>query len=296
MKYKITLVVILFVSVLMIIGMSGVSTISAQQNNPTYSAVPTATSMPPPVEPALDNLEDRVQRLEVVLDSIVKSLTSINEQSRFLFTVTGGLITVMVGIQGFATYIQFRREREREERQFRRESAMDDAQLTGAKRVSDIMTVVQQTLESRLLAEKAEREKAQKLEKQLDDVANKFERLDNFYQRFQSNIRRLRNELEIEAIQLAGKGRHDFRGISVRLNDFARRFDRFMSDYKGVEEQEHTFTAHVPYIRGIAAHYSNQPEKAELFLKQVVSRETPEPGEESLAFNRRKANSYYIWA
>lgn len=257
----------------------------------TATAVPTLTMLPE--EALYRDLERRVERLEIVQEETIHSLTSINEHNQFLFTLTGGMIALLVGIQGFATYIQFRREREREERQIRREAAMDDAQLTGAKRVSDIMNVVQQTLESRLLAEQAEREKAENLQKQLEDVANKFDRLNNFYQRFQSNIRNLRNELEEEAAQLAQIGRHDFRGNTDRLSDFARRFDRFMSDYKGVEEGDYAFTAHVPYIRGIAAHYSNQPETAEKFLKQVVVRSSPEAGEESLAYNRRMANSYY---
>ncbi|RJP54674.1 MAG: hypothetical protein C4557_02595 [Anaerolineaceae bacterium] len=284
--------VIFLIIILAAFGMGGmISGSSAQEPAPTPTPLPAPTTVP--VTAVVRDLESRIERLEIVQAETINSLTSINEYNEFLFTLTGGIIALLVGIQGFATYIQFRREREREERQIRRESAMDDAQLTGAKRVSDIMTVVQQTLESRLLAEQAEREKAKKLEEQLNDVANKFERLDNFYQSFQSNIRRLRTELEQEALQLARLGRHDFRGKSNELNDFTRSFDQFMSGYKSVEEGGNPFTARVPYIRGIAAHYSNQPEIAEEFLKQVVSRESPEPGEELVAYNRRKANSYY---
>ncbi len=287
-------VLLSLVIILMALGMGGATTTSAQQNNPTPDLAGSVTPVPPwSATPPVNDLEDRVERLEIVQEETVHSLTSINEYNQFLFTLTGGIVALLVGIQGFATYIQFRREREREERQIKRESAMDDAQLTGAKRVSDIMNVVQQTLESRLLAEQAEREKAENLQKQLEDVANKFDRLNTFYQKFQSNIRNLRKELENEGSQLAQIGRHDFRGNTDRLSDFARRFDRFMSDYKGVEEGDYSFTAHVPYIRGIAAHYSNQPEVAEEFLKQVVTRQNPEPGEESLAYNRRMANSYY---
>lgn len=278
----------------LVLGMGGVTLSSAQQNNPTPTITGSVTSTPPgPATASAGALEDRIERLEIAQEETIHSLTSINEYNQFLFTLTGGIVALLVGIQGFATYIQFRREREREERQIRRESAMDDAQLTGAKRVSDIMNVVQQTLESRLLAEQAEREKAENLQKQLEDVANKFDRLNTFYQKFQSNIRNLRNELESEAAQLAQTGRHDFRTNTDALTDFARRFDRFMSDYKSVEEGDYSFTAHVPYIRGIAAHYSNQPDKAEEYLKQVVTRQSPEPGEESLAYNRRMANSYY---
>lgn len=294
MKRIPVLVLLSFAVILLVLGLRGATLSSAQQNGPTPASVGSVTSTPPlPATMSSDDLEDRVERLEIVQETTIDSLTSINEHNQFLFTLTGGIIALLVGIQGFATYIQFRREREREERQIRREAAMDDAQLTGAKRVSDIMNVVQQTLESRLLAEQAERQKAENLQKQLEDVANKFDRLNAFYQKFQSNIRNLRNELENEASQLARIGRHDFRANTDALTDFARRFDRFMSDYKGVEEGDYSFTAHVPYIRGIAAHYSNQPEVAEEFLKQVVTRQSPEPGEESLAYNRRMANSYY---
>lgn len=285
--------VIAFFIVIFTAVSAGGATASSFVQQPAQTATPLPTVPTPPEETLYRDLERRVERLEIVQEETISNFASINEYNQFLFTLTGGIVALLVGIQGLATYIQFRREREREERQIQREAAMDDAQLTGAKRVSDIMNVVQQTLESRLLAEQAEREKAENLQKQLEDVANKFDRLNNFYQRFQSNIRNLRNELEEEAARLAQIGRHDFRGNTDRLNDFARRFDRFMSDYKGVEEGDFSFTAHIPYIRGIAAHYANQPEVAEEFLKQVVTRPTPEAGEESLAYNRRVANSYY---
>jgi tetratricopeptide (TPR) repeat protein len=284
--------ILLLIVILTAFGIGGaILSASAQQTATIFTPSPTPTETP--VTTAGRDLESRIERLEIVQAETINSLTSINEHNRFLFSITGFIITILVGIQSYATYIQLRREKDREERQARRDSALDQAQLDEATKVTGIMSVVQQTLESRLLAEQEEREKAQKLEEQLRDVANKFERLDNFYQSFQSNIRKLRTELEQEALQLARLGRHDFRGKSSELNDFTSSFDQFMSSYKSVEEGGKPFTARVLYIRGIAAHYLNQPEIAEEYLKQVVSRESPESSEEFVAYNRRKANSYY---
>lgn len=284
--------VIFLIVILAAFGMGGmISGSSAQEPAPTPTPLPAPTTVP--VTAVVRDLESRIERLEIVQAETINSFTSINEYNKFLFTLTGGIIALLVGIQGFATFSQLRRDRAREERQARRDEVLDEAQLTGAKRVSEIMTVVQQTLESRLRAEEESQKKVKEATDLVHDITKKFEPLDRFYQNFQSNVRRLRTELENEASKLAQIGRHDFKGKSDELNDFSRRFDRFMSDYKGVEESEYSFTAHVPYVRGIAAHYSNQPKIAESFLRQVVSRESPEPGEELMAYNRRIANSYY---
>lgn len=280
-----------FIIVLTASNAGGVMAHSAvQQSTPTAAPVPTVT---PQEEVRYKDLEGRIERLEIVQKETILSFTTINEYNKFLFNIMGIIVTLLVGIQSYATFIQFRREREREERQAQRDKTLDQAQLDEAKKVTGIMDVVQQTLESRLLAEKAEREKTQKLEDQLNDVASRLELLNGFYRRFQSIITKSRDELENEARWLAGIGRHDFRGIPDKLHNFAQRYDRFFSDYKDMEENVSAFTARVPYIRGIAAHYSNQPKIVEDFLIQVVSREEPEADEDDLACKRRRANAYY---
>ena len=290
MNRSIALVITVIVLVLVMLGRDGIDVTSAQQ--PTSTPDVNVVVSPTPVVPG--NLEERILKLELAQAESFETLKLANEYNRNISTFMGGLISLIVLIQTVVTFTQLRREGNREEIQRQRERIQDTVERAGAKQVSDIMTVVQQTLESRLLAEQAEREKARKAEEQLADVTKKFERLDTFYQSFQSNIRRLRSELETDAYKLAtSTSRHDFRRIPDHLMDFSRRFDRFMNDYKGVEEEDLAFAAHVPYIRGIAAHYANLPAQAEEYLKQVVSRQNPETGEELLAYNRRVANSYY---
>lgn len=284
---------ILISILLFVFSIGKMNTVSAQQATPTPIL---ATE----ISQSSTDLEQRIERMEIVQEQTITTFVEINEYNKFLLQVTGLVITVMLGVQGlvqgFITYFQFRREREREERQSQREAKFDEAQLTGAKQVSEIMTVVQQTLESRRMAEEEARRDARNAQRQLAEVSKKFERLDIFYESFQSNIRKLRSEIEQNALDLSiNNSRHDFKiaSISESLNDFAHRFDNFITDYQGVEQGKYTFTAYVPYIRGIAAHYANQPGVAEEYLKQVINRQSPEPGEAIYAYNRRKANSFY---
>lgn len=247
------------------------------------SATPTPTSILTTPSPPPADLELRIDQIESQQAITIETLMSINDFNRFLFSVTGGIVALLVGIQGFVTYSQLKREGKR-----------DLAELAGVKQISEIMTVVQQTLESRLAAEEEARKKAKEAEEKLADVAKKFERLDVFYQNFQSNIKKIRAELENDALQWASTTpRHGFRELGDRLNGFAIRFDRFRADNEPIEEERQSFSARCDYIRGIAALVMNQPEIAVRHLEQVVSIQKPEPSEDSIAHNRRIANSYY---
>ncbi len=250
-----------------------------------HAQQPATTSIAPTVMPLTPtpDIERRLYQVEITQSQTVDSLKSANDYNRFLFSVTGAIIALLVGIQGFATFTQSSREGKR-----------DLVERAGVKQVSDVLTVVQQTLESRLAAEEDARKKAKEAEEKLADVAKKFDRLDIFYKNFQSNIKKLRNELESDALQWASTiPRHGFKEQADKLNDFANRFDRFKLDSEPIEEEKQEFGAHVVYIRGIAAHYANQPEIAEKYLRKVVSYQQPELGEDTLPYNRRIANAYY---
>jgi hypothetical protein len=251
----------------------------AQQpaTTPTTSAIDSLTPTP------LPDLERRLYELEIEQSQTIDSLKSTNDYNRFIFSVTGAIIALLVGIQSFATLTQLKREGKR-----------DLAESAGVKQVSDILRVVEQSLQSRLAAEEEARKKAIEAEGRLAEVAKKFERLDIFYQNFQSNIRKLRNEIERDALQWASTvPRHGFRGLADKLNDFANRFDRFIVDSEPIEEEKQEFSPHAHYIRGIAAHYANQPEVAGKHLRKVISYQQPELGEDALPYNRRIANAYY---
>ncbi|WKZ47696.1 MAG: hypothetical protein QY306_17980 [Anaerolineales bacterium] len=253
--------------------------IYAQQVAPTLTPPPITS----PTPELSSNLERRLYQIEIAQSQTIESLKSTNDYNRFLFSVTGAIIALLVGIQSFATLTQIKREGKR-----------DFAESAGVKQVSDILQVVEQSLQSRLAAEEEARKKAIEAEGKLAEVEKKYERLDIFYRNFQSNIRKLRNELESDALLWAGTvPRHGFKGLADKLNDFANRFDRFKIDSEPIEEEKQEFSPHALYIRGIAGHYANKPEDAEKYLKKVVSYQQPEEGEDQLPYNRRIANAYY---
>jgi tetratricopeptide (TPR) repeat protein len=265
--------------------MTGAPSISAQQPTPAPSA---------PVPSPTPNLEHRIDQLEIAQSQTIASLKSSNDYNQFLITVIGGLIALLVAIQGFTTAVQLRREGKRDKREAGREDKRDLTELAGVEQVSKIMAVVQQTLEGRRLAEEKAREEAAKAQEQLEKVLGEVKAIDRFFKNFQTNIQKTREALEETASRWAREvARHDFRRMTDELNDFARRFDQFKADSEPLEEETRTFTARVPYIRGIAAHYANQPEETKRFLTEVVGVQVSEIGETEIAFNRRTANAYY---
>lgn len=168
--------------------------------------------------------------------------------------------------------------------QMRREGKRDLAEIAGVKQVTEVMTVVQQTLEGRLAAEK-----------EVERVLNQVKPLENFYQRFQTKIHKSRESLEDTAFRWARDWkRHDFRSKVKDMDKFAGLFDEFIDDSNLLgEDDSQTLSARVLYIRGITAHYANEPELAKRYLSQVINRSEPESGEDKIAYNRRVANAYY---
>lgn len=252
-----------------------------------YAQQLTATPITPTVIPSTPTptpeLERRLYQIEITQSLTIDSLKSSNDYNRFLFSVTGAIIALLVGIQSFATLTQLRREGKR-----------DLAESAGVKQVSDILEVVELSLKSRLAAEEEARNKAIEAEGKLAEITKKYDRLDIFYQNFQSNIKKLRNELESNAYQWASNiPRHGFKELADKLNDFAIRFDRFKLDSEPIEEEKQEFSAYALYIRGIAAHNVNQPEVAEKYLRKVVGYQQPEIGEDHIPYNRRISNAYY---
>jgi tetratricopeptide (TPR) repeat protein len=255
----------------------GTVQISAQQPTPTPGA-PVPTPTPPP------DLERRIWQLEAAQVQITNLLEVIYEQSRLIITGGGAIIAILVGIQGLATGIQLYREGRR-----------DRSERTGIDRVSDVMSVIERTLESRLDAEETERERAIEAESRLQKVLEQVGSLERFHRSFQTIIKNSRLAIEERASRWAKEvSRHDFRGMTKDLNSFAQQFDTFKTEFEPLEEEPRTpFSVRVPYIRGIAAHYANQPGIAKQYLEEVVCFEKPEPGETPIAYSRRVANAYY---
>lgn len=260
--------------------------ISAQQPTPTL-VTPTPTPTPAP------DLEGRIYKLEAAQTQTIRSLELINENNRAIILGVGGLIAVLVAVQSLATGIQLRREGRREERQVSREEERDRIDRAGVEQVSKIMNVVQQTLESRLDAEKQARKEVEEARKESQEVLKQVKSLERFYNSFQATIRNSRQNIEELASDLAQTSRHHFKRKPDELASFVRQFDAFKTGFEALEEEPRPFSARVPYICGIAALYANQPEIAKQCLEEVVRSQEPVLGEPKPAHNRRGAIAYY---
>jgi tetratricopeptide (TPR) repeat protein len=204
----------------------------------------------------------------------IAAMQAIIEQLRFLL---GGLALGLTGIVAIQAAFQARHDR---------------MQASSVQQVSEVMTVVRETLKERLDAEQDQRRRADSLQHDLDSI-NAF--LDEVRERNRLQdeiIAQERQEIESKANQLAGTARHDFRDRVGDLTGLARRFDTFKSQFERMEKPARTFSDRVLYIRGIAAHYDNDPTQALQYLEQVTQ---PAEGidREQRSVVKRIANAYY---
>jgi len=280
MRHRLTIAITASICLLLISAIM-ITPISAQQPTPTPNTL--ILTPTPDLAQKISELENKVSQIEVAQTTLISSLNSVNEQNKFLLTAFGAVLGALVIIQGFVTVFQFRRDKGR-----------DRIEDIGVKQVSAIMGVVKDTLESRLDAEKQARDEASKTGAQLEKVLGEVQLLDRFFKNFQTNIQNTRQFIEDNAARLAQMPRHDFRAMTNDLNSFARQFDTFKSDYEALEEEpRRQFSAKVFYIRGIAAHYANQPDIAKRHLTEVTGFQQPEPTDTEKAYKRRIANAYY---
>jgi tetratricopeptide (TPR) repeat protein len=325
----VTLIVLFFVATI------GAEPISAQQPTPTPGA-------PAPVT----DLERRMYQVEAAQTQTVQALGTYKD----IIIWIGAIMTILVSVQGLATGVQLYREGRRDDRQADREKERDQLDLKAAKqvsnimnvvqqtlqsrlaseeqmqqldrtsiqRVSDVMSVVQQTLESRLKIESAgitqvseimkvvqqtleshlkteeqAREMVAQAEEELEKSLKRLGPLQQFYQRFQATIKMSRQAIEEHAFQLAQISRHDFKRKTNELDSLARQIDTFKTEFEALEEEPCAFSARVPYIRGVAALYANQPEIAKRDLEEVIRSREPELDEDDADHKSRMANAYY---
>ncbi len=251
----------------------------AQQPTPA----PGQTTPTPAVTPASDDssLEHRVVKLEAEQSQTIEALKITNERNTSLFTITSGLLGLLILIQGVVTFIQQRRDSKR-----------DGAELVGVKRVNEIMTVVRDSFESRLTAEKEERERREKAEERLASFDKQIQELNASSARQKRNLEKKHQTIEELAFELSKIGRHQFKSKTVQLEKFANNFDQFDSFFLPIEEDVPTFSLHTHFIRGVAAHYGNEPSIALEHLKKVVSTPRSE-NEDDVSRNRILASAYY---
>jgi tetratricopeptide (TPR) repeat protein len=289
MKYRIITLFIMFAILLYVLVVVSMPILAQQP--PTMAKSPISSS--PDLQKKLADTENRVFYLEMAQKQQIASLNESNDRYKFLLTAFGVILGALVVVQSLVAFIQMRRESSREARQTNREQERDLLEHAGAQRVSEIMSVVRETLNSRLTAEKEAREEAKKTRAQLETVLDEVKSLDRFFKSFQANIQNTRIGIEDSASRLVQVPRHDFRAIANDLNSFAQQFDTFKSQYEAIEEEPRRFSSKVLYIRGIAAHYSNKPEIAKPFLTEVIGLQQPEAGDTDNAYKRRIANAHY---
>ena len=281
---------------LVLLAMIRIMPVSAQASTPT--PIPLNANPTPEWEPKIAEMEKRVFQLETNQAQQLAALNASNDQYRWLITAITALLGALAiaggAFQVFVTRTQLRRDNTSDTRQAQHERERDEDQHSGARQVSEIMSVVKSTLESRLDAEIQAREEAKKTREQLESVLSEVKSLDRFFKNFQSNIQNARQAIEDSASRLAQMPRHDFRSMANELNSFARQVDAFKTEHEPLEEEpRRPFSAKVGYIRGIAAHYANQPEIAKRHLSVVTASQQPEAGDTDKAYKRRIANAFY---
>jgi tetratricopeptide (TPR) repeat protein len=156
------------------------------------------------------------------------------------------------------------------------------------------MSVVKDTLESRLDAEKQARKEVSKTREQLETVLKKVDFAGTFFNNYQKIIQNTRQAIEASASRLAQTPRHKFKPIANDLINFARQFDTFNTEFELLEEEPRPeFSRKALYVRGVAALYTNQPETAKHYLVGVTGSKHPEPDDLENTHNRRLANAHY---
>lgn len=260
-----TLVVLFFAATV------GTVRTSAQEPTPTPGAT---------VPASITDLERRTYQLEVAQAQTIRALEINDKHNKDIITGIGAFIAVLVAVQGIATGIQLYRDGKR---------GRTEGTGTSIEEMTHVMNVVQQTLQSRLDAEEQARKEAAEAKHQLQKFENQVKSLEQFYQNFQKTIRSLREEIEKRATELAQISRHDFRRKTDELNSFVRQVNTFKTQFKALEEESRTFSAAVSYVRGIAAHYANQPEGTKVHLKNFADSQPPKSDEDK----RHVATAYY---
>jgi tetratricopeptide (TPR) repeat protein len=204
----------------------------------------------------------------------VEVMRDIIDQLKYLL---GGLALGLTGIVLIQTVFQARHDR---------------VQHQGVEQVSSVMGVVQQTLESRLNAEKRARREATAAKTELASLKDSLEPIARRLAQQDRMIERERTDIEDKAERLAtNTARHEFRSKFKQLADLARQLDAFKTQFEPLEEPRKEFSARVRYIRGIAAMYDNDPERVIKYLTEVT--QLGADGEPANRANRRVANAYY---
>lgn len=206
--------------------MLGTVRASAQQPTPTTSAPTPAPTTTLAFTPAL---ERRVYQLEVKQDQTVKSLQTSNTVTQVVMGVAGGFVAILVGIQGFATYRQLRREEGRDERQTSREEvwnryagrmfALQEKNLkevntittaiaAGATQNVDSLNTILSTFQRIMEFKVMEAGEAKDLMRRVEDLQSQLENLERAQRQQRDELERAQRRQVEELLQCAVRLRH----------------------------------------------------------------------------------------
>jgi tetratricopeptide (TPR) repeat protein len=231
----------------------------------------------------------------------VAAQQSIIDQMRFLL---GGLALGLTAIVTIQTVFQARHDRMQDQGAEQvsgvinlvkqtLETRLDQEreQQSGLHQVSEVMAVVKDILQTRLDAEVAARQEADKAKADMERLVERLNVINRRIDQQDAVIADARSSIEAKADALATTPRHLFRTRMKELTGLARQFDLFQSQSAPLEAPPKEFSARVRYVRGIAAHYDNDPAQALQHLEAVTT--MAQGNESERAVNSRIAIAYY---
>lgn len=228
------------------------------------------------------NIERRLNEAERAIDEqnqkhkiLLEAAEERNKQLQTLLQWLGvGFIVLSVIFAGIAAWASWH--------QSQQQGQLIGAHVRSAESVSDVLGVVQNILDNRLLTVEEERKEIVELRTQVGGVTQIINRL-------KAGIEYQRKRFETTAEELALIPRHDFKKAAniQAINAFARDIDNFRVQYP-----EDEFSGHCLYIRGIAAVLNDNFKEIHDFLKQVITLEGPK-ADSNLPSRKRLANANY---
>jgi len=196
------------------------------------------------------------------------------------------------------------REKHLEARRTQREDKLDDMTRGSVDSVNKVLEVVYNTFKERREAEEEARKATDRFQDQIKKLTDTIDALNGKIQDlegFAADVRRT-NENERQAIELRAREitkatpRHLIRQQVAKFVEFARLYDAFRGRQGSTENpgDDSGFSIYVRYVRGIAAHYTNDPALLTSLLNAVVSDKRVQAGEEAVHRNKRHVVAYYF--
>jgi hypothetical protein len=196
------------------------------------------------------------------------------------------------------------REDRTEKRRVEREDRLDDVTSGSVQSVKNVLDVVHDTFRERREAEHEVRQLTETFNDRIKELTStigllnsKMSTLEGFAAGVKRTVENEQHAIERRALVITRETpRHLFRQKSGLLLDFARDYDAFINKQdptdgqlgKGIE-----FGVYVSYVRGIAAHFGNDPKTLTSHLTKVVGSNDIQPDEEPGHRDKRRTVAHY---